>query len=144
MTGMYPTELLQLAAGLPDLPRLADPAATVRKVSRLCGSTLELDVRIEAGRLSALGYDVEACALGQAALSVLAQDGIDATAEENNEARAELHAMLKTGGPAPRGRFARLSVLEGAKAYPARHGSVMLAFDAAAQAFAEAAEAARP
>lgn len=143
MTGMYPNALLKLAADLPDLPRLAGASASVRKVSRLCGSRLDLDVRIEAGRLAALGYDVQACALGQAALSVLAQDGIGATAEEIGEARAALQAMLKSGGPSPRGRFARLCVLEGAKAYPARHGSVMLAFDAADQAFASVAEARR-
>jgi len=138
MNAMYPNELLKLAAELPDAPRLNAPSATARKLSRLCGSTLELDVAIENGRLAALGYDVQACALGQAALSVLANDGIGADEREILAARDALRAMLGDNAAAPAGRFHRLCVLEGAREYPARHGSVMLAFDAAADAFAAA------
>lgn len=144
MTDMYPNALLRLAAELPDLPRLDAADASARKVSRLCGSTLTLDLALdENGRIAGFGYDVQACALGQAALGVLVSDGIGADAAEIDAARAALALMLKDGGPAPQGRFARLAVLEGARAYPARHGSVMLAFDAAAAALAEAAARAR-
>ena len=46
----------------------------------------------------------------------------------------DLLAMLKKGGPAPNGRFAELTLLQSARTYPARHQSIMLAFDAACEA----------
>ena len=41
-----------------------------------------------------------------------------------------MHAMLKENGEPPSGRFADLALLQPARHYKARHGSVMLVFDA--------------
>jgi NifU-like protein involved in Fe-S cluster formation len=140
MADPYSTEILKLAAEIPHLGRLTKPDASARKVSRICGSAIDVDLVVEDGRIADAGLEVNACALGQAAASVFARDAIGADLVEVASARDALKAMLKTGGPPPEGRFAGLAALEGARDYPARHGSIMLAFEAAAAALEDAAE----
>ena len=137
---LYSTQLLRLAANLPRAGRLAAPDASVEKVSKLCGSRVVVDVVMKDGRVADFAQEVKACALGQAAASVLGADVLGATAEELAVARDQFRAMLKAGGPAPQGRFSDLSMLAPVKDYPARHTSTLLAFEAAAEA-ARAAEA---
>ena len=131
---LYSNAVLRLAADIPRIGRLARPQASVRKVSRLCGSEVEVDLVMQNGRVADLALRVKACALGQASASILARQVIGASVQELALARDSLLAMLKQGKPAPRGRFGELAVLEGARAYPARHQSVMLAFDAVCEA----------
>lgn len=130
----YSSEVLRLAADIPRLGRLASPQASARKVSRLCGSSLDIDLSLTEGRISDLGVELEACVLGQAAASVLAREAIGASPGEVRAARENLKAMLKQRAAMPPGRFEALGVLAPARDYPARHGSVMLAFDAACAA----------
>jgi NifU-like protein involved in Fe-S cluster formation len=131
---LYSAKLLKLAANLPRLGRLAAPDASVEKVAKLCGSRVLVDVTVEGGRVADFAQEVKACALGQAAASVLGAQVIGASLAELETARTQLKAMLKTGGPAPDGRFADLALLGPVKDYPARHASTMLAFEAVTEA----------
>ncbi len=131
---LYSAKLLKLAANLPRLGRLAEPDASVEKVAKLCGSRVLVDVTVEGDRVADFAQEVKACALGQAAASVLGAHVIGATLAELETARGQLKAMLKTGGPAPDGRFADLALLGPVKDYPARHASTMLAFEAVTEA----------
>ena len=97
-----------------------------------------VDVKVADGRVVDLAQDVKACALGQAAASVLGANALGASLQDLETARDGLRGMLKQGGPPPQGRFADLALLEAVKDYPARHTSTMLAFDAAAEAVREA------
>ena len=135
MSDIYTHDLLELAADIPHIGRLSAPDASAHKVSRICGSELTLDLRLEAGRICDLGLEVKACALGQASASVLARSAIGADLEEIRATREALKAMLKDGGAAPHGRFSALKTLQPAASYRQRHGSIMLAFDAATEAF---------
>ena len=135
---LYSAKLLKLAANLPRSGRLARPDASVEKVSKLCGSRVLVDVVVEDGRVADFAQEVKACALGQAAASVLGEHVVGATAEELELARDQFRAMLKEGAPAPDGRFADLSMLAPVKDYPARHASTLLAFEAAAEAVRQA------
>jgi NifU-like protein involved in Fe-S cluster formation len=136
---LYSAKLLKLAANLPRSGRLADPDATSEKVSKLCGSRVVVDVKVEGDRVADFAQEVKACALGQAAASVLGAHVIGASLPELEAARTQLKAMLKSGGPAPEGRFSDLALLEPVKDYPARHTSTMLAFEAVTEAVREAA-----
>lgn len=139
MTDAYSSAVLRLAADIPHLGRLDAPDASVRKVSRICGSALTLDIKLdESGRIADLGLEVEACALGQATASVFAAHAIGADEAEIIAARDALKAMLQQDGPIPEGRFAALEALEGARAYRQRHGSILLAFAAGVEAMAMA------
>ena len=131
---LYSNAVLRLAADIPRIGRLPRPQASVRKVSRLCGSEVEVDIVMQGDRIADMALRVKACALGQAAASILARQIVGASRRELEVARDSLLAMLKQGRPAPRGRFGELAVLEGARAYPARHQSVLLAFEAATEA----------
>lgn len=131
---LYSARLLKLAANLPRAGRLADPDATSEKVSKLCGSRVTVDVKVEGDRVADFAQDVKACALGQASAAVLGAHVIGASLAELETTRDAFRAMLKADGPAPEGRFAELALLAPVKDYPARHTSTLLAFEAAAEA----------
>ena len=138
-TDLYNSDILTLSSTLENASLLS-PDGTARKVSKLCGSWLEIDLNIDDGVVSDCAMRVQACALGQASAAILKPSIIGASLEELAAARDSLHAMLKTGGEPPTGRFAKLAVMSGVAKYPARHTSTLLAFDAAVAAFEEALE----
>ncbi len=138
---LYSDRILALAANMPRAGRLDAPDASSEKTAKLCGSKVTVDVRVKDGRIVDFAQDVRACALGQASAAVLGANVIGADAEEIALARDALSAMLKSGGPAPQGRFADLAVLELVKDYPARHASTLLAFEATAEAARAAVQA---
>ena len=135
---LYSTRLLKLAAEMPRAGRLVDPDASSEKVSKLCGSRVVVDVKVDGDRVADFAQDVKACALGQAAAAVLGAHVIGASLAELQTTRDAFRAMLKADGPPPEGRFADLALLAPVKAYQARHTSTMLAFEAVAEAAAEA------
>ncbi|THD60542.1 iron-sulfur cluster assembly scaffold protein [Phenylobacterium sp.] len=131
---LYSGSVLALAANLPRLGRLAAPDASVEKVAKLCGSRVVVDVTVKDGRVADFAQDVKACALGQAAASVLGAQVIGASLEELEVTATQFRAMLKAGGPPPDGRFSDLAMLAPVKDYPARHASTLLAFEAVTEA----------
>lgn len=128
---IYHPRVLELAADIAHVGRLATPHGSATKVSKLCGSVVTVDVTMDGDRIADFAIDPKACALGQASASVLAAHAIGASASEIETAREAMRAMLKEAGPAPQGRFWELRHLEGVRDYPARHASTLLAFDAA-------------
>jgi NifU-like protein involved in Fe-S cluster formation len=140
MSELYHNRILELAAGIPNLGRLPDAEGTSLKVSRVCGSTVNVDVALDAAgeRVVAIAVDPKACALGQAATSILAEHAVGATVAEIRAARDALRAMLKDGAPPPGGLFWELRHLEPVADYPPRHASTLLAFDAAVAAIDDA------
>jgi NifU-like protein involved in Fe-S cluster formation len=139
---LYSAKILKAAANLPRAGRLAAPDASAEKVAKLCGSRVTVDVRLDGERIADYAQDVKACALGQAAAAIMGEHAVGASVEEIESARDALRAMLKTGGPAPEGRFADLAMLAPVKDYPPRHASTMLAFEATAEACRKALAAA--
>lgn len=137
---LYSAKLLRLAAEMPRAGRLAEPDATSEKVSKLCGSRIVVDVKVEDGRVADFAQEVKACALGQAAASVLGAHVIGASLEELEATLDAFRSMLKAGGPAPEGRFGDLALLAPVKDYPARHTSTLLAFETAVEAVRNAVE----
>jgi len=131
---LYSNAVLRMAADIPRIGRLHNPHASARKVSRMCGSEVEVDLMLKSGRIADLALRVKACALGQASAAVLARNAIGASVADLTKARDALAAMLKKGQLGPKGRFAELKLLESARTYPARHQSILLAFDAACEA----------
>ena len=139
---IYHNRVLELAADIPHAERLQTPHGSAEKVSRVCGSVVIADVKIDDdGSIVAIGFDPRACALGQAATSVLARDAIGKRIEDIQAAREALRAMLKEGAEPPKGDFWELRHLQGVKDYPQRHTSVLLGFDALIAALEAALEA---
>lgn len=138
---LYSARILALAADIPHLGRLSTPDATVKRRSPLCGSTVTVDVSVTDGRLTDLGQDVKACALGQAAAAVVGSAAIGATLVQIETARDQLRAMLKDQGPVPDAPFDGFEVLTPAVAYKNRHASILLSIEATAEAVQQAATA---
>lgn len=131
---LYSGQILALAADIPHSERLDSPQATIKRRSPLCGSTVTVDLNMEGDRIAEFGQDVKACALGQAAASVVGGAIIGRTEDEVRKAQSQLKAMLKSDGPAPDAPFDGLKVLLPAKDFRNRHASIMLALDATVEA----------
>ena len=131
---IYNRRVLELAANIPRLGRLENPDATAKAHSRLCGSTVVVDLRVKDGRVVDFAHDVKACALGQASSSLMARLVVGATAEELHALRDQMTRMLKADGPPPGGKWVEFAVLEPVRGYKARHASTLLTFDAVADA----------
>lgn len=134
LSDIYNRRILELAAGIPRIGRLEHPDASATAHSKLCGSTVTVDIRLEDGRVSDFAHDVKACALGQASSSIMASHIVGSTPDELRALRQTMRTMLKEGGAAPEGRWADLAVLEPVKDYKARHASTLLTFDAVVDA----------
>lgn len=135
---LYSSRILALAADIPHLERLDAPDATAKKRSPLCGSTVTVDINVTDGRVTGFGQDVKACALGQAAASVVGAGIIGCTRAQIETARDQLKAMLKEDGPTPSAPFDGLEVLRPARDYKNRHASILLTLDAAVAAMEQA------
>ena len=135
---MYNDRILDLAGNIGSIGRLEGADGSARKHSKLCGSTVTVDLRVEGDRVVDIAQDVKACALGQASAAILAKNARGASAAELRDARDGLRAMLKEGAGAPEGRFAELAFLAPVADYKARHASTLLPFDAAVAAMEEA------
>ncbi|MBL9058015.1 MAG: iron-sulfur cluster assembly scaffold protein [Rhodobacteraceae bacterium] len=133
---LYSGQILQLAASIPHLGRLADPSGSAKKRSPLCGSTVTVDLVMQDGRVAAFAQDVKACALGQASAAILGGAVLGRSLAELETARDALSAMLKDGGPAPAAPFDGYQVLLPARDYKNRHASILLALEATCAAAA--------
>jgi NifU-like protein involved in Fe-S cluster formation len=134
---IYNQRILELAGNIPRLGRLANPDASAKAHSRLCGSTVVIDLSVKDGRVFDFAHDVKACALGQASSSLMARHVIGATPAELSGLRDRVTRMLKTNGPPPDGKWAEFAVLEPVRDYKARHASTLLTFDAVTDALAQ-------
>jgi NifU-like protein involved in Fe-S cluster formation len=131
---IYNKQILEFAGTIPRLGRLDAPDATARAHSRLCGSTVTVDLAMDGDVVSDFAHEVKACALGQASSSIMARHVVGASADELRQVRETMRRMLKENGPPPEGRFAELRFLEPVRDYKARHASTMLTFDAVVDA----------
>ncbi len=139
ISDLYGGQILEAAANIPAKARLPSPDASAQKVSRICGSQIDLDMNFMDGLVSEIGLDAQACALGQAATSITIQNIIGAVPEELYQLRDEVYAMLKEDGPPPSNpRWHALEALQAIRDYPQRHASTLLIFDAIVECLTQA------
>lgn len=135
---IYNKKILALAADIPRLQRLVAPDATAVAISRLCGSKVTVDIKMDDGRVSDFGHEVKACALGQASSSIMARHVVGSTPAELRALRAQMHSMLKENGPPPSGSWSECEALLPVRDFKARHASTLLTFDAVVDAVEQA------
>jgi NifU-like protein involved in Fe-S cluster formation len=132
---IYNRRILELAASIPRLGRLPSPDATATAHSKLCGSTVTIDLKMNGDTVTDFAHEVKACALGQASSSIMARNVVGSTTKELRALRDDMKRMLKDNGPPPAaGKWADITVLEPVRDYKARHASTMLTFDAVVSA----------
>jgi NifU-like protein involved in Fe-S cluster formation len=128
---LYNTRILRLAAETANAARLDAPQGTATKVSPVCGSKVTADIDLDpAGRIVRHGQEVRACALGQAAATLVGEHIIGKEAADLDQARAALADWLAGRSETPPA-WPGMDVFAPARPHRARHPSILLAFDAA-------------
>lgn len=122
--------LKQLAAEVRRTKRLSGPDVLTATIdSRLCGSRLTLDLILHGQRVSAIGYHIRACSLGQAATALVAKKAIGMNLTEIRQVKACLQAILKGAAlDAVEAPWPELAIFTHAARLPARHGAALLPF----------------
>ncbi|PPD14777.1 MAG: iron-sulfur cluster assembly scaffold protein [Methylobacterium sp.] len=134
---VYNRRILELAADIPRQGHLAAPDARATAHSKLCGSTVSVELAMDGDVVTDFAHEVQACALGQASSSIMARNVVGSTAGELREVREAVRRMLKEHGTPPAGKWEDLRVLEPVRDYKARHASTMLTFDAVVDAIGQ-------
>ena len=135
LNDVYNKRILELAGNIPRLGRLAAADASATAHSKLCGSTVTVDLKMDGDTVTDFAHDVKACALGQASSSIMARNIVGAKAGELRELREGVRKMLKeNAAPPTNGRWTDIAVLEPVRDYKARHASTLLTFDAVVSA----------
>ncbi len=134
---VYNAKILGFAGNIARIGRLEHADATATAHSKLCGSTVIIDLKMQDGVVTDFAHEVKACALGQASSSIMAQNVVGASSNELRAVRETMLKMLKENGAPPEGRFADLKYLEPVRDYKARHASTMLTFDAVVDAIGQ-------
>lgn len=134
LSEIYNSRIIELAASIAPARRLADADATASAHSKLCGSTVVVDLKVREGRVAEYAHTVKACLLGQASAAIVEHNIVGTPTDELRRVAAEMRRMLKEGGSPPGGRWVDLAVLEPVREVKARHASTLLVFDAVEKA----------
>jgi NifU-like protein involved in Fe-S cluster formation len=134
LSDLYSQRILEIAANQPIPGRLPSPDASARRVSRVCGSSIEVDIAVTDGRIVGYGHKISACALGQTSAAIVAANVVGTSVDEFRAVREQMTAMLKANGAPPAGKWSDLAYLEPVRDYAPRHASTLLVFDAVAEA----------
>jgi NifU-like protein involved in Fe-S cluster formation len=134
LNDIYNKRIIELAGNIPRIGRLAAPDASAKAHSKLCGSTVKVDIKMEGPVVTDFAHDVKACALGQASSSIMARHVVGSNADELRQLRETVRKMLKENGSPPEGKWSEIALLEPVRDYKARHASTMLTFDAVVDA----------
>jgi NifU-like protein involved in Fe-S cluster formation len=135
---VYNRRIIELAGTIPRIGRLTEPDASATAHSRLCGSTVTIDLKMDGDKVTDFAHEVKACALGQASSSIMARNVVGSNADELRALRETVRKMLKENAEPPRdGKWADIAVLEPVRDYKARHASTLLTFDAVVDAIGQ-------
>jgi len=138
LNDVYNRRILELAAGIPRLGRLAEPDASATAHSKLCGSTVTVDLKMDGDTVTDFAHEVKACALGQASSSIMGRNVVGSKSDELRKLRDTVRKMLKENGAPPQdSKWADIAVLEPVRDYKARHASTLLTFDAVVDAIGQ-------
>jgi len=112
LNDVYNKKIIELAGNIPRLGRLPHPDASASAHSKLCGSTVKVDVSMKDGLVSDFAHEVKACALGQASSSIMARHVVGSSPAELRELRETVRRMLKENGAPPQGKWGDIALLE--------------------------------
>src|SRR3984957_7166648 len=137
LNDIYNKRIIELAGNIPRIGRLATPDASATAHSKLCGSTVKIDLKMDGPVVTHFPQGVKAGGPGQASSSIMASHVVGSTASELRELRETVRKMLKENGSPPQGKWADIGLLEPVRDYKARHASTMLTFDAVVDAIGQ-------
>lgn len=127
---IYNSKLLELAASIPHTGQLSQSDTSGEAYSKLCGSTIHVDLAIEKNRITDFAQNVKACLLGQVTASIVGREIIGTSLDEIHSVGEKVRQMLKENGPPPTGRWSDLGLLAPVRDYQHRQASTLLIFEA--------------
>ncbi len=134
LDAIYNAKILEYAGNIGLIGRLEKPDASAKKHSKLCGSSVEVDIcaTFQSGDwvVSEFAHDVKACALGQASSGMMAEHIVGLKFQEIKDLSSKVREMIQGNGLAPTGKFEIFKYLEPVREYKARHASTLLTFEA--------------
>lgn len=136
LIGLYSKAVLAKAGGISRTGRLEAPDISVTRMSPVCGSRIRVDLKVEDAKVSDYAQEIHACALGQAAAAIVAEHVLGKNLDELCAAARQMRAMVVDGALPPSGDWAGLGILASVHDHKARHGAVMLAFEATLEGLA--------
>ncbi len=128
---LYSPEVLGLATALAAFPLSDDLPLRGSARAPVCGSTIELGMELDSeGRIERLGLKAHACAIGQATAALFARS---AAGQDRGSIAATLeHLTSWLDDPAAAlPNWPGIEAIAAARAYPARHGAILLPWKAA-------------
>jgi len=131
-SGLYEGGIKELAAAQSCPATLSDPDRRVSVDNPFCGDRVDLEIKVEAGRVTALAQVVRGCMLCEAAANAVSRFAIGLSAAEIEAVRNSLGAMLRGDDSpdwAPPG-WETLTLFEPVRRHKSRHGCVTLPFTA--------------
>jgi NifU-like protein involved in Fe-S cluster formation len=135
MDDLYQKEILRLAAEAHGAGRLSGPDGTATVDNPFCGDRVTIDLKLDGGRITGIGFEAKACALCQASASVIGHSVTDKSRSDIEQAMHILGAYLKSEGELPAGAWPEFGVFAPVKAHPSRHRCLLLPFEALLLAF---------
>ena len=135
---LYTNNILELASTIPITTRLKEPDVTVTKRTAICGSSITLDLNISDYKISEIGLEIKACALGQASACIFLTYAVGTDIKIISELRKNLKMFLDKGSFLIKEPFAEYKYFEPAQKVPYRHDSVLLILDASIEALQKA------
>ncbi len=134
LEALYTQKLLDYAANIPRMGHLSQPDASATCFAKLCGSQISVEIQVKNGCISDYAHTVEACALGKTSASIVAHNIIGQSLKDVLHLRDVMHVFLTQKGDAPTGVWSELALLAPIQAFPQRHASTLLVFEALAKA----------
>lgn len=134
LSALYQRGLREMAAQVRNDRRLVPADISVTRTSRTCGSSITIDVCRNGNLISDLGWRTRACTLGMAATAVMVQGATGQSFEAVEEIAGMLRKLLQGDDVSFPNRWKALEMFVAARSFPSRHGSIMLPFDALAEA----------
>ncbi len=127
---LYNKKILQLASGLNKNIRISNADGSAIVKSHICGSRITIDIKMKNNIISAYGHKVRACTLGQVSAAIMMENAIGQSKSELLKLHSQMSSMLNGGDDLPNGCWKGLKILQPAKNFKIRHGSIMLPFNA--------------
>jgi NifU-like protein involved in Fe-S cluster formation len=130
---LYTPQVLAAAVSLARFPMADELSLRGEARSASCGSTLAIGLALDdEGAVDRIGLSAQACAIGQASAAVFAQGAAGRSGAQIAASAQAIRGWLRDEGDMP--DWPGLELLEPARAFPARHGAILLAWDAAVKA----------
>jgi nitrogen fixation NifU-like protein len=130
---LYDDAIMTLARAETGHGRLADADASVTLDNPLCGDRVVLDVKVDDGRVAAVGHEVKGCALCKAAASALAGTAPGRALEDAPATAERLRRMLREPEVGPPAGWDALAPFRAVHGHKSRYRCVLLPFEALAR-----------